>query len=324
MARSDWGNQNENRAYPFLRGSTGVGGGPLTLAALPDSAVVDAGFVAGALSRFDPAAHSVFLNRLTRAGGVFSFEFGSDAPELYGVPLVFTRRADDPDYLTSFADSGTPGSASSWSGSTPESACAEPLWSGFLVTGRMADLALFLPVNGVVERGGGASVEPALVQSLAGARVTSLTLANDDRTRVTPPGGCPAEVFPYPTGVLHVNARCLTGNVALKAGYNATVGQSPGTLTLGAVVGAGEGQPCREVPAFSGETPPAGSLLLEGGPRCNEVLRSINGFGGSDFVISVGTGVSVTPVPDVHSVVVDVGLGGLAVQYRISQVSESC
>jgi hypothetical protein len=328
MARQGWYGENRNRAYPFLEGTVGrPDSGPLTLLNLADDVVVDAGFVLGPQSRF-ATGHTVHLARVRRSGGTFTLEFESDAPELFGVPLAFTRRAGGPDYEAEFADSGQAGmSDSSRSGSDSSSFCAEPLWGGFLVTGAAAALELLLPANGTVERGnGGAVVEPALLQNLAGAYVTSVALANDDRTRVEAPAGCDDVVFPYDTGAVRVRARCLRGALLVKPGYNAAVRQNAqaNSLTFYAAVGAGEGRPCAEVPLFDAEVPPEGSGLLAGGPRCNETLRSINGVGGRQFSLSAGPGVTVTAVPEEHKVVVSVDMSGLALCYDVSQVSESC
>lgn len=324
MSEPGFYNSNTGRSYPFLRGQTGrPEQGPLTLAQLPPPAVVDAGFILGAGSGFDASAHQVQLVAVRRHGDLFTFEFACSAPALYGVPLVFTRHADDVDYLLEYADSGMLGvSGSSQSGQADE--CEEPLWSGFMVSGPLASLGLFLAGDGEVT--GTAAVEPALVQNLAGGYVTRLALANDDRTRTTAPAGCPPVVWPYETGVVHVAGRCLVGDIAFRAGFNAVVrqGLADNSITLAAAVGAGEGEPCDQVRLFPGEEPPEGSSLLEGGPRCNETLRSINGVGGRLFLISAGTGVTVTSVPVENRVVIDVNLGGLAVQYRVSASSQSC
>ncbi len=322
-------NENENRSYPFTVGSVDMPpSGPTTVKNMADALVVDCGFVAGPLSRFEAGSHTVYLSSITRLGSVFTLEFQSDAPALLGTPLVFTRGVTDPDYTTSFADSGFGGfSQSSLSDSATGDPCDEPLWSGFLVTGKMSEFALLLPGNGTVARGtGGGVVEPALIQSLAEAVVTRLAIANDDRTRTTAPDGCDPVVFAYPTGVIYVYAACILGDVAFKPGFNAIVSQSaPGnSITLGAGVGRGEGEPCAPVPLFPGESPPEGSTLMEGGPRCNETVRSINGLGGPQLTVSAGIGVAITADTDANRLIVDVDLSGLAIQVEGSARSESC
>lgn len=307
-------NDNENRAYPFVPGGTMP----------PEPLVVDAGFVAGPKSRFETGTHRVWLAAVRRQGSFFHLDFDSDAPELFGTRLTFSRHAADADFATEFVDSGTFGlSASSLSGSTDDTPreCDEPLWSGFVVTGRMAAFAALLPADGEVALE--AAVEPALVQNLAESCVVKLAVANDDRTRVQPAAGC-GEVV-NASGVPYVNANCVVGDVVFVPGYNANVRQSltDNSITLGAAVGDGEGEPCDTVPVYAGESPPEGSTLREGGPRCNETIRSVNGLGGPQLTLLAGRGVVITGVPEENRVVVTVDMTGLALSY-VSARSESC
>lgn len=329
MATVNWYNENLNRAYPFVRGTAGMPlSGPLTLLNLPDAAVVDAGFVVGPKTDFVAGQHEVFLLSLQRQGSLFFFTFASTAPSMAGVHLVFTRHVTDPDFSLQYADSGSEGlSAASLSGSHSVivEECNEPVWSGFMVSGKMASLELLLPVDGVLANPGGAcTVEPALVQNLSLSFVTQFAVANDDRVRATAPDGCPPLVFPYPTGGTYVNDRCLLGAIYFTPGYNATIRQTANGITFGAGVGQGAGQPCNEVKLFANERAPAGSVLLEGGPQCNEVLRSFNGVGGRIYNIVGGNGVSVEAIPAQHTVVIDISLQGLALQQGFSSRSESC
>lgn len=309
-------NENENRAYPLVPGGTMP----------PEKLVVDAGFVAGPKSRFETGTHVVRLVAARREGSYFHLDFTSDAPELYGVTLTFSRHVSDGDFATEFVDSGTFGlSASSLSGSggdTPVD-CDEPLWSGFVVTGRIAAFEALLPADG--EASFNATVEPALVQNLAESCVVKIGVANDDRTRVSPPDGCGDLVDTQ--GVTHVNANCVVGDVVFMPGFNANVRQSAtdNSITLGAAVGDGEGEPCDTVPVYAGESPPAGSTLLEGGPRCNETVRSLNGIGGPQLNLIAGRGVTITSSPEDNRVVVNVNMSGLALCFdSVSARSESC
>lgn len=314
MASPGWFNDNESRAYPFVTGGTNP----------PHALVVDAGFVAGAESRFASGSDGVKLVAVRRRGTAFYLEFTSDAPELFGVPLTFTRFTSDGDFVTELVDSGQAGlSYSSLSASTSFGSCAEPLWWGFVTTGRIAAFEALLPGDGDVTFD--AAVEPGLVQNLAGGYVVKLAAANDDRTRVTPAAGCGDGVAASEVPI--VNAPCVTGDVVFRAGYNAVVRQNAAenSITLGAAVGAGAGEPCGPVPLYSGELPPAGSNLLGGGPQCNETIRSVNGVGGPHLTVLAGAGVTVTPSPGEHKVTIDVGAGGLgACLDQVSHRSESC
>lgn len=324
MASPGWFNENEHRAYPFVVGTVGLDAdGPLTLRNLPPGLVLDACFTAGPSSGFVPGTHSVYLSQVRRVGTAVTLSFASNAPGLLGVPLDFTLSTLDDFYAYTFADSDPP--PSSDSSESRDADCSGPAWYG-VVAVRGSSFQTLLAGDGVVPRGaGGAVVEPGRIRSLAGTVITGVGLANDDRTRAVSPDDCDQTTFPYRTGVVFTSAGCLAGDVAFRAGYNCYVRQNSfdNSVTLGAAVGYGEGEPCDEVPLFPGESAPDGSTLLSGGLRCNETLRAVNGVGGPDFLISAGPGVSVTADPENHKVVVAVTLAGLDFQLPGSERSES-
>lgn len=319
MPSPSWLNENENRAYPLVVGASGP----------PHALLVDAGFVVGPRARFETGTHTIFLAGVRRSGATFYIDFASDAPELYGLLLTFERAVGGPDFAGEFADTGEAGrSASSDSGSVSGSdslarrLCDEPLWYGFAVTGRMAAFAALLPGDGAVAFA--RPVEPALIQNLGEAYVTQFAVANVDRTRVSPAANCPGDSTDQ---ITHTNATCVTGAVVLVPGYNASVRQTAAdnSITLGAVVGGGAGEPCEPVKTYAAEAPLAGSGLLEGGPRCNQTLRAVNGVGGPLLTLIAGAGVTITAVPEEFKLVVTVDMTGLALCYdAVSARSESC
>lgn len=324
MPSPNWFNTNANRSYPFVdRTVDRPGSGEVRN--LPDSAIVDAGFVMGTGAGFDAALHAVRLARVRRLPFEIEFEFESTAPAMFGSKLVFRRDITEPGYVTEDADSDA---SYGLSLSDPDEVCLEPLWSGFLVTGPV-DALLEMLADSDWELTGGAgqgAVEPALIQNLSGEYVSSLNLANDDRTRVDSPDGCDVTSWPEPPEPLYLNAACLRGAVSFSPGYNALIEQADtdNTLTFRAEVGAGAGQPCNEVPLYPGEAPAAGTPLLSGGPACGQVLRSINGVGGRLFDVLVGLGFQLTALPDENKVVVDCNFSGLALcPEDVSSVSES-
>lgn len=315
MPAPSWANENANRAYPLLAADSRP----------PDGVLVDAGFAVGPKSRFESGVHGIALTAIRRRGTFFYLDFSSDAPELFDVPLTFTRQTTDDEYAVEFVDSGTAGfstSSDSLSSSASRGLCDEPLWSGFVVTGKVAVLEALLPADGDLFYA--ARVEPALTQNLAESYVVKLGVANGDRTRSTPPDGC--DVVEASDEVTITNAYCVVGEVRVVPGYNATVRQSQtdNSITIGAAVGAGEGEPCQPVPLFAGEADAVSSTLLEGGLRCNETLRSINGAGGPQLTITAGPGVSIVSDPEGHRLTIGVTMRGLAVCYGLSSRSESC
>lgn len=331
-----WFDENRGRSYPFLAGTTGQsapGINPGGLQYLPNTAVVDFSCLMGLESQYVEGVNSVYLYEVARHKNTFLFEFRSDAPGLYGYSLIFTRQVGDPTYacqhagavrspqalvygsFSSVLTTADEPEGSQHSSSLDDDDCPNlPLWSGYLSTGTLDDLASLLTDGNTLAGGTATRVEPALVRSLVDACVRSVNLANADRTRVTSPPGCLPPLWNQPLGAIFVQAACLTGQLRFEAGYNAVVRQNnqENSLTIGAQVGGGAGQPCGEVPLFKGEQPQRGGALYTGGPQCSEVLRTINGLSGNGILqILPGAGVTVTPDPAHARVIVDVDLHNL-------------
>jgi hypothetical protein len=312
MARPGFYDHNEGINYPFLEGS--VGRDPSEVSAtsvqlIPKGTIVDAGFIVGQDFQFDYQSQHVYLRRVARDGNEILFQFRGNTGNLAEVEITFCRKITDEKYTTDFQ------LAEELPGASLDALCPSFIgFEGFLVTGDLEPLAAILG-DGEEFTSGASSVivERALVQNLANSFVRSVTVVNLDRTHATAPTGCPP--VPVGPGGPFVVESCLTGDIRFSEGYNNSIDLNPAdnTITINAVVGAGEGEPCEEVPVFPGETPPAGSSLLSGGPTCNEVIRSINGVGGRFFTIEGGRGVVLEPDQDAFKITVNVDLGDLAI-----------
>lgn len=387
MGAPGFSNDNRFRAYPLVEGTAGVPGAP-GVRGLPDSALVDCGFVAGPSSGYDPGRHSVRLRRVRRAGTAVTFEFASDAPGLAGSTLTFRRGPGDPDYAVEHADAeadpapaGPPGGgplfgfrysaaegrrSTLWPGLGRRSAapapspasgpggvlfgfglgspagrlsalspgfgrrtdggppdvsmsagevgpCELPPWWGFLQTGYTAELFADVSDGADLSAGpGDGLVEPALVQSAALGYVSSVSVANKDRTRAGSPAGCGPATWPYPGVGYYVHQRCLVGPLRFAPGYNLVLTQddSENSVAFGARPGAGAGYPAEE-PRVAPWEEPGGLRPLSGGPWCSETVRSVNGLAGPDLRVSAGSGASVTSDPAGNRVVVDLNLQNL-------------
>jgi hypothetical protein len=338
MAKPGFFNDNRNRTFPFQQGTAGVAtpsSGSVTMRQLPDEFIVDCGFVMGPESGFLASEHTVFLHSISRASlNVILFEFRSDAPELQGSPLVFSRNIAEADYTTEFVESDIPeyiplSQSVSLSLSESESViCGEPFWSGYLVTGSLTAITERLNIGETILRADSteALVEPALIQNLNQSQVVSINIANGDRTRAIRPADCPPNEWAFETGLVYTNRECLQGDIKLRAGYNLSLSQflASNTIQFAATVNAGLGEPCEEVPLFLAETPPlgAGNNLLAGDFYCNEALRTINGLQGPNINLIAESGVVITADQEANTVVIDVNLVDLAV-CTFSAVSES-
>ena len=329
MPRPNWYNDNVNRAFPFESKTVGVGvppSGAVTMHQLPDDFIADCGFTIGPSADFnnlEDNPDSVYLHKISRVGDNVYFEFITTEASMAAFPLIFIRHVDDDEYALEYLDSDAPETRNDSVSDSTGSLCREPFWSGYLVTGDMSSVAARLSDGESITRlAGNSIVEPALVENLSNSIVNSFELANSDRTRVTSPTDCPPVEWDFPTGlgidgkpVVYESARCIQGDVKLKAGYNTriAVNQGANSIVLSPAVGAGEGNPCDEISLFPGETPPvdAENDLFEGGLLCNEVIRSINGVQGPNVRITGGQGVSVTPDLENNCINIDVNFLGL-------------
>lgn len=326
---------------------------PPSMKYLPSYFVVDCGFTLGGNASFPvdlqqrlPAIENleaaVYLKRVYRAGNEVTFEFRCTDPQIHEkYPLIFTRDiTTHTEYDIEYADSDSPDAPDSTSESVPVS-CQMPFWSGYLVTGDMALIAANLPdgesitaldwaltANNTPIESQEAVVEPSVIQNLARTVVSGINIANDDRTRATPPNmqtennpdGCPPFEWAsgsLPDGHSYVAEQCLTGDVRFKPGYNAAIisDATTNTITFRTTLGAGEGQPCNhETKLFPTETGPIpadntwNNSLLEGGPICKEVARSVNGIGGPLVNFVGGQGVSIVPDPGKNKLIIDIDL----------------
>jgi len=125
--------------------------------------------------------------------------------------------------------------------------------------------------------------------------VRTISLANRQRLQTTEPWAPPGPL----SNVAHTQVANLTGNIVLTTGYNCNLAQddTDRDLTVGAGIGAGAGIPCEDIQAYPGDTVPAGSIYLSGGPSCSQLITSINGQHGTTvkLVGQQGTTISADP-----------------------------
>jgi hypothetical protein len=283
MPRPGFYNDNEYRAYPFV-----FVAGQADL--LPNSAIVDCGVIMGLDSEFNPEIHAVRLSALRRIGNVFKLELRTDAPGAANLPLVFTRNVSAAEWQTEYVESAP-------YVKDANSCATEPAWSGFLVTGPLTDLQAAMPTSGEVLFDEEFLLEPGRVQSLVKSYLRSITAANLSRPEAK--SSCVQTQNTVRTVI--TNFKCIDGNIRFREGYNAIISQrtSNNEISIGAGKGYGQKQDsdlCAyggEVPFYTGESPPEGSMFLSGGPACDELVSSINGVQGPDVTIAGGTGVEV-------------------------------
>lgn len=294
MPAAGFYNQNEGRAYPFVYAAT-------TTQPLDYRLIVDFG------ARFGPTAGlndvndgsiragaAVWLHRIARDGSLVSFEFRNNVWPASQYSLVFSRQITDGPWKHEFSDAVTNEALESL-----DSGGCDPdyVWDGYLVTGDMSVLDL-ADGDDIVFAETDWIIEPALVEGTE--FVTSIGLANFGRTHAYAPCDTGNIDIPRP---LHVAGQCLNGPQKLREGFNCAIRQddATNTITISAAKGAGEGEPCEEIPLYADEAPPeqhVTSTLLSGGPTCADVISRINGLPGPNIRIEGGQGVSVQVDPD--------------------------
>jgi hypothetical protein len=350
MSRAGFYSDNALRSYPFVVGHGGID--------LLSEVFVDFGCIMGPEAQFEYGVHKVWLYRISRVDTTFTFEFKCDAPGLQGRSLVFQFDETDAEYTTRYAtDDIALGSSAYWSGSS-ETCQTDVRWEGYVVVGKVLYAAYSLSEystmdNGVIlwrgafeglewrtgdfileerlpggygesiaDEAGLTVVEPALIQNLGGTYVQKIGLANKARTIVTATESC-SNVDTRDAEEIFVNEECITGDVKLKQGYNCAmlVNQAENSITISANVGAGEGEPCAEIPLYTSETSPDNGALLSGGPQCKDVIKSINGISGRTIQLVGGLGVRVETAAEPHTIIVIPDHNGMALCGYVSSSS---
>ncbi len=314
-----WLNDNQFRDYPFILrveplAETTVSDSlsAASLFHLPQSVILDFGAVMDIDAGFDDSVgHCVYLHSVSRYADVFTFKLRTTAESATNHELVFTRELTAAEYEITHAESSTINAEPF----DPTDCATHSRWSGFLVTGRMTDLAAILANDEELYADDSLwQIEPARIQNLARAYLRSITLANAPRARAAVPDQCSESVAIEPDTVI-VNARCVNGAIRWKEGYNCAIRQdnNNNAIIIGAGVGVGAGVPCEEIPLYAGEAPPEGSRFLSGGPGCDEVIKSINGVSGANISIIPGAGFRIEPsAEDPHTLVIDRSLDDFA------------
>ncbi len=289
MPSVSWCSENEFRDYPFLdRVTPRAGGGPFP-PALPQTAIVDFGAILGSGTIYSPDQHVVYLHQISRASDVFTFVFRTTAEgPAADDELRFTRRLDDPPYLTEWTDSTR-------IDMVPRTEGEMSPWRGFLVTGHLDDLATILPSGETLDYSDAYwRIEPTRIQMLA--YLQRIHIGNLERVMAIPPPQCATEPYNEERRVRYVGT-VTGGDVQFEEGFNCTIIVSAvsNTISIGGGVGSGLGRPTEQVRRYPGEEPPDDSPYLEGGPSCEWIIQSINGVASRKFRFVAGPGFSITP-----------------------------
>lgn len=297
--RPSFYNDNANRYYPFVRGQNSI---------VPNSTIVDCRFALSLRAKSGYGPQHVGLTSVRRESDMlyfmFSLIYAGDEPVDF---LEFRRSVDASPYAIQFADNYND------TASISDPCEITEFYTGQLVTGPLDELLELLPSDG--ELTGEAVVEPALIQQVSDTVAQSINLANADRTRWDTAEGCRNQCWNSPNQPIWVYKHCARGRIWFEEGYNTRIEQDAETnsLTIHASVGAGAGEPCQQVKVHPDEKPAPGSIFYEGGPACNEVIRSVNGIGGRLVDIRGGSGTRVTFHPQRHAITIDVHTQDLAV-----------
>ena len=102
----------------------------------------------------------------------------------------------------------------------------------------------------------------------------------------------------------------LVGSLTVVAGYNMRVDATTESITLTPILGSGLGTQCDELERYPSEAAAYPGEMLSGGPRCSELVYSINGVKPNDngeFVISGAAGITTdNTTPNVLNISADI------------------
>jgi hypothetical protein len=313
MPRAGFHNDNEYRAYPFVFKRSYK-----STVELPTATIVDCGFIMGLDSEYAPDEHIIYLHSITRELDTLKFVFKTNAPGAKNFDLTFECATTAEEWQTEFAESAPAAEANF---------CAEePAWEGFISLGRLEELITLLPENGTIEFYTPTTVtntdmpdyttEPSRVQSLVRAYVRSISVGNYVRPQVPSCAELADENFtPINPEEIIVNAQCLNGNIKIKPGYNCSIQQNATENSISVTAFRRDGgvaeetaEICQygsELPLFTGQEPPAGSVFLNGGPACGDLITSLSGVTGPNLNIAAGPGIQIVPTSD-NSIKIDI------------------
>lgn len=276
MSKPGFYNDNANRRYPFREDTTANSNAHR----LPNDVLLDFGATFMMYSDYDPLTTNVWLSSVEVVGTLVTLTFLNDSPAIGHIPLVFTVNATQ-EFNLAFAD------ASGWESEPAAYEEGSTLaWHGYVVIGGdLTALTAFLGSSTLSKTAN--IIEPFLIQNMDNTYVRSVNVANQERLTTV-------NNNTIGRGYI-INGSINSGVVQFQEGYNTKIGYDikKNGLVVGALVGAGAGQPCAEIPLYTGESSPDGGSLLSGGPTCNEVIKAINGVGGPTVTIKGGHGIKV-------------------------------
>lgn len=301
MARPGFYNDNEHRAYPFVYRPR-----EQTLPTIVEELIIDAGFIMGLDADFDAAQHSIWLDTISKTGNTLQITFKTDSAYIaelekldFFTPLTFTRTiADSKEWGTSFEQANWPELSENF-----RPYCGnEPVWEGFLVTGRLDQIAAGMSDQTLTYTKNQYQIEPARIQNLAKSYLRSISIGNYERTKIPK---CDAELE-APIRQIIPYARCLQGNIKLKEGYHCEITQNTrrNTINVSAATTAGAEYDtafCEngsELPLRENEELPVDEKFYSASPACDELIFTINGVSGKNITLFSGNGVLITTTED--------------------------
>ena len=152
-------------------------------------------------------------------------------------------------------------------------------------------------------------VEPGNVHHIH--YIASVNIANVERTLAEPPCGCTKEEMPgiyvtdkepddgkyfiYEEKYIYPYATDITGNITLVPGFNCSVSKIANNNELQIVANKDEGYSVIELqypyPIYDGEEIPENSNLYNGGIRCTDTVKAINGINKKSVPLIIGPGI---------------------------------
>ena len=285
----DFYNEASTIQYPFIGGHDfEFGSGSVEL---ENEVILDVGILFGIEAGFNQSDDSVYLYSVERDNDEITFVFRIQGRTV-NIPVTVDVNCDF--------------------GTQTEFETAEPSFDeiryarGFIITGDLSSLiSITNNTEFTADTGNEAFVEPGCVQSLDGLYTRTVNVYNDPRLKVPDSiESSPEEEEPV------LQDSVMEGFVVFTEGYNSNISANThaNSITLGAGLGHGKGKSPGEFvyePEDFESSP--NDTLLTGGPKCNELLYTINGIKpdvSNDFFIQGHRGIEIIPVPEENKIVI--------------------
>jgi len=324
---NSFSNQNRNRDYPLLYGTSGT---------LPYWALLDAHFTYPRRDVYDNTLGEVKLEAISSVSGVLKFKFGLYLPYNPSAPIYIT--VDYPANPQPYSYVSVSSANAEIDANGNSEVIAHSVF-GFVAFSRSEN-----PAEQLTPMTVDAWLEPTCVAAVPGAGIFACSVGNANRTRATAPVGCPDDEAesalnwgdmdpqhaywkqPY-DATADDESRIISGEpIILREGLNCTLNfnSQTNTITITPRLGGGmsvdtyrtsgsgvdlkQGIPLGYYTDANGtmiyEHPPVGRTRYDGAVNPEETIRRITNTPGQTVLLVANRGITIKSEPQIHTVLI--------------------